>query len=246
MSDVRDRSARLFQAGEGTDRIQFFSDAVFAIALTLLVLDIRLPTDLGEHPGAGRVASALVELWPQFFGYLLSFVVIAINWVNHHRKFRVIGRWDSGLLIANFALLALVAFLPFPTSALAEYGAVTPVVVLYAATVAALNLAQLWLWVHARRRGLMSHSVDEGVYRFVIANLLAMPVIFGLSIAIAFVSASWAMYFWILTAPASALVVGMARRRYSPLRAAARPSSVTPDASAPGASASNESPADES
>ncbi|TPX06186.1 DUF1211 domain-containing protein [Schumannella luteola] len=221
--------------GDGTDRIQFFSDAVFAIAMTLLVLDIRLPADLGEHPDAARVTSALVELWPQFFGYLLSFVVIAINWVNHHRKFRVIERWDSGLLVANFTLLALVAFLPFPTSALSDYGAVTPVVVLYAATVAALNLAQAWIWVHARRRGLMSDSVDAGVYRYVIANLLAMPVIFGLSIAIAFVSASWAMYFWILTAPASAIVVGAARRRYSPLgastSASARAAAPEPDSS---------------
>src|ERR1700712_597521 len=95
--EIRDRHRRLFARGEDTDRLVFFSDAVFAIAMTLLVLDIRLPTlpddtNLWPHLGA---------LWSQMFAYALSFLLIALNWMTHHRKFRVIVRYDTTLIWIN-------------------------------------------------------------------------------------------------------------------------------------------------
>lgn len=206
MSDVRERYVRLFRRGEGTDRLQFFSDAVFAIALTLLVLDIRLPE------GEGDLLTELLDLWPQYFGFALSFVIIALNWVSHHAKFRVIRRFDSRLVWLNFLVLLLVAWVPFPTSVLSEYGAETPAVVLYAASVAALSLAQLAVWVYAVRGGLAEPDVDAGMFRYVVLNILPTPTVFLLSIPIALLDAAWAMYSWFLLFPANWIFSAISRR----------------------------------
>ena len=214
MSDVRERYARLFRRGEGTDRMQFFSDAVFAIALTLLVLDIRLPETEPEH-----LLDGLLALWPEYFAFALSFVIIGLNWISHHAKYRVIVRFDGGLIRWNFLLLFLVAIVPFPTSVLSEYGAQTPAVVLYAATVASLSVVQLLTWAYAVRAGLVTKDVDAAMFRYVALNILPSPVVFLLSIPIAFVDPQIAMYFWFAIVPAS-FVFGWISRR-SPGRASA-------------------------
>lgn len=207
MSDVRDRYARLFRRGEGTDRMQFFSDAVFAIALTLLVLDIRLPeTDPDE------LLDALLALGPQYLGFALSFVIIALNWMSHHAKYRVIVRFDGTLLRINFVLLFLVAWVPFPTSVLSDYGAETPAVVLYAASVALLSLAQLASWLYAYRAGLVSDEADAGVSRYVVLSILPAPVVFLLSIPIAFFAPDLAMWSWFAIFPVSMLSGWLIRR----------------------------------
>src|SRR4051812_12751262 len=95
--DVRTRYATLLARGAGTERIQFFSDAVFAIAMTLLVLEIRLPEVEDGDPTWADIGA----LWPQFFAYALSFAIIGLNWVTHHRKFLVIVRFDTLLMTIN-------------------------------------------------------------------------------------------------------------------------------------------------
>jgi uncharacterized membrane protein len=209
MTTVRDRYRALFERGESTERIEFFSDAVFAIAMTLLVLDIRLPSSAHDN-----VAEGLVELVPEIFAYVLSFGLIALNWMSHHRKFRVITGFDTRLMQLNLLLLLLVAFLPFPTSVLAETEAQVGSVVLYAATVAAISLAQLALWVYARHASLLAPSVDRGVFRYLARSLIITPAVFLLSIVIAFVWApDAAMYSWLLLIPASIIGDRVALRR---------------------------------
>ncbi len=209
MTDARGRYAAIFARGDSTDRLQFFSDAVFAIAMTLLVLDIKLP--IGTP--ADKLSDALVELWPQYFAYLVSFAIIAINWFTHHRKFQVIERFDTPLVWINLLLLVIVAFVPFPTSLLSEYGPETPDVVMYAATVAALAVVQWWLWAHARRAGLLANTVDDGVYRIVRAGLLPVPLVFGGSIVIAVFEPLLAMFSWFLVWPVSIVVDAVTTRR---------------------------------
>lgn len=218
MSDVRERYGKLFGRGEGTDRMQFFSDAVFAIALTLLVLDIRLPETEPEN-----LLPALLALWPQYFAFGLSFVIIALNWISHHAKYRVIVRFDGRLLRLNFVLLFLIAIVPFPTSVLSEYGAETPVVVLYAATVAALSITQLLIWTYAVRAGLTSKDVDAPMFRYIVLNILPAPLVFLLSIPIAFVDPQIAMYVWFAIIPMTWLFGWLARRpsRRNPATASA-------------------------
>jgi uncharacterized membrane protein len=98
-----------------TARVEFFSDAVFAIAITLLVLDIKVPTR-EQH-----LAAALLHQWPSYLAFLVSFANIGIMWINHHRMFTHIKRCNDVLLLLNLLLLLGVSIVPFPTATLAEH-----------------------------------------------------------------------------------------------------------------------------
>jgi uncharacterized membrane protein len=99
-----------------TGRLEAFSDGVFAVAITLLVLEIKLPQ-------VGRVSlwHELEHQWPQFFGYVLSFITIGIYWSNHHNMFKYIQRANQTLLLLNLFFLMCIVFLPFTTGELAAY-----------------------------------------------------------------------------------------------------------------------------
>jgi uncharacterized membrane protein len=96
-----------------TGRLETFSDGVFAIAATLLILEIRAPE-------SGSLAHALVHLWPSYLAYAISFVTIGIMWINHHTLFRQIGSVDRTFLAINVLFLLVIAFIPFPTEVLAR------------------------------------------------------------------------------------------------------------------------------
>jgi len=97
-----------------TNRLEAFSDAVFAIAITLLVLEIKVP-----HSGAA-LGSELVNLWPSYLAYAISFIVLGAIWINHHAMFQHIIRVDHLFLFINIIFLMFVAFLPFPTAVLSQ------------------------------------------------------------------------------------------------------------------------------
>jgi uncharacterized membrane protein len=97
-----------------TTRLETFSDGVFAIAATLLILEIRLP----EH---GSVTHGLLHLWPSYAAYTISFLTIGIMWINHHALFGVIDRVDRTFLAINIVFLMVIAFIPFPTEVLARH-----------------------------------------------------------------------------------------------------------------------------
>src|SRR6266508_3844418 len=103
-----------------TVRLEAFSDGVFAIAITLLVLEIRVP-ELETVAHHGGLWPALVALWPSYLGYLISFVTIGIMWANHHALFKYIRRCDRYFLIVNVVFLMGIAFVPFPTAVLAQH-----------------------------------------------------------------------------------------------------------------------------
>jgi uncharacterized membrane protein len=102
-----------------TGRVEAFSDGVFAIAITLLVLELKVP-HLGDAPGSSLVA-ALLRQWPSYVAFTSSFASILIMWVNHHRMFSFIRRADARFFYANGLLLFVVTLVPFPTAILAEY-----------------------------------------------------------------------------------------------------------------------------
>lgn len=106
------------KASRTTARLEAFSDGVFAIAITLLVLDIKVPVDL---PVNTRLASALLAQWPAYLAFVTSFATIGIMWINHHRLFNLIIRTDQMLYILNGLLLLGITFVPFPTKLVAEY-----------------------------------------------------------------------------------------------------------------------------
>jgi uncharacterized membrane protein len=138
----------------GPERLEAFSDGVFAIAITLLVLEIRVPgaDDLASNE---RLLAALGGLWPSYLGYLVSFATIGIMWANHHNLIRLVAKVSHILILANLLLLLIVGFVPFPTALLAgSLG--TPSaqvgVLIYVATFVALAVAFNILW-YAIRRG---------------------------------------------------------------------------------------------
>jgi uncharacterized membrane protein len=194
------------------DRLIFFSDAVFAVAITLLALDIRLPVQSGDL-GEPELAKALVAIAPQYFAYALSFLTVGQFWLGHHRKFRLIRRYDGVLLRINLLLLMFVAFVPFATRVLSEYRYGTSVR-FYAATmmvVGALSVATS-AWASHRDRLVASGVDGERVSPF---DGLAVPVVFGLSILFSFWSVNLAMFSWLLIFPAGRIVKMLQKQRRS-------------------------------
>jgi uncharacterized membrane protein len=100
-----------------TGRIEAFSDGVFAIAITLLVLEVRVP----HVEEGGSLAMALRDIWPSYVAYAVSFISIGIMWANHHNMFKDIARFDHSVVVLNLLLLMGISFLPFPTALVAEY-----------------------------------------------------------------------------------------------------------------------------
>ena len=147
----------------GPERLEAFSDGVFAIAITLLVLEIRVPP-AEDLASPDRLISALAALWPSYLGYVVSVVTVGIMWANHHNLFRLIGTVSHGLILANLLLLLGVGFVPFPTALLAATLG-TPSgqigVLVYAATFVGIAIAFNVLWYEVRRRpGVLRSNVD--------------------------------------------------------------------------------------
>lgn len=184
------------------DRVVYFSDAVFAIAITLLILpltDVRL--------GDERLVEALLALWPKLLSFLISFLVIAVCWLARHRAFHYLVRVDRRFLMLIGLVLLCVAFLPFPTSVLGEHGNTTAAVVLYAASMSALGLSMMTLWRYASRgRRLVTDELDARTIRYLRPNSPIVPALYPPSIPVAFVSPYAATAKWLLTFPAGALL----------------------------------------
>ena len=208
MEDLRSRYRRLFVTGSNTDRLVFFSDAVFAIAMTLLVIDLHVP----EAP-TGDALEVISSQLGGLFAYALSFTIIALNWMSHHRKFRVIETHDGTLMFLDLALLFVVAFVPFPTSLLSTFGGEKAAVVLYAFTVGLLGVLQFAIWTYAYRRGLVSREVTPAMNRYITVNQLSTPIVFWATIPIAlFWDGTIAMYAWFLLFPVGR-IGGLIQRR---------------------------------
>jgi uncharacterized membrane protein len=193
--------------GRELDRIVFFSDAVFAIAITLLVLDIHVP-EIPERLVDEQLPGRLLALWPKYLSYVLSFVVILMYWMAHHITFRAIKRYDRTLIWLNSLFLMCIAFLPFPTSLLGEYGDNQLAVAIYAASVAVARLLLTAVWWYASSgHRLIDESFPESTIRIYLVRGLAVALAFVISIGISFFSVSAAMYFWILLVVADNVLI---------------------------------------
>jgi TMEM175 potassium channel family protein len=115
----------------GKARFEAFSDGVFAIAITLLILEVHLPSSISATSSDGSQAHALVAIWPQYLVYVASFATIGIMWLNHHALFHNARHITLGVIVANLFLLLVISFLPFPTAVLGQLGLSRPAVVYY-------------------------------------------------------------------------------------------------------------------
>jgi uncharacterized membrane protein len=184
-----------------TNRLEAFADGVFAIAATLLVLEIQLPSD--------DVGQGLLDLWPSYFAYALSFLSIGIMWVNHHVVLSFTREADRTFLFINLFLLMAIAFVPFPTAIFAEHlqkDGARSAALAYGLTFVVIAVFFQLFWQYARRRLLrpdadrrevsgIDRSYRPGVPLYVVATLVALAsptaslALFA-AIALVYVSAS--------------------------------------------------------
>jgi uncharacterized membrane protein len=169
-----------------TNRLEAFSDGVFAIAITLLVLELNVPT--GDH-----LWHDLKEEWPSFAAFFVSFWVIGIIWVNHHGVLDHLGRADRPILYLNLLLLLTVVFIPFPTALLADHlksGADENVAALiYSATFFAMGASFGFLWTYiARHRELLGVELTDDQVKRTTARFLIGNPIYAVAVAISLIS----------------------------------------------------------
>ena len=221
------------ESGTDLERTAYFSDAVFAIAITLLVLDIRLP-EVSEEQLRTELPSLVIGLGPKFLSFVITFLVIGFYWLAHHRMFHYINRYDTRLLWMNILFLMSVAFLPFPTSVLSRESTTLNfvegsssieltlfsggssaseqfAVAFYAGSVAVtgLLLSGLW-WYAATENRLTTDHLTPRLASFVLLGALTTPLIFLLSIGISFINAEAAKFSWLLIP----ITISLLRRIY--------------------------------
>ncbi|MEV8344241.1 TMEM175 family protein [Streptomyces niveus] len=177
------------------ERLLAFGDAVFAIAITLLALDINVPNGLPE----GQVSEALRDVLPDVGAFLLSFSVIGLLWLAHHRMFALVGRIDRPLLYLYFALLADVAALPFPTRLVSEYGDTAVATAVYGGVIGLASLLTTGMAYHLLRHPeLRKPDVPTARARRTVLEGSIVAVVFATSVPMTLVSPTAAKYWWLL------------------------------------------------
>lgn len=175
------------------ERILFFSDAVFAIVITLLVLELKAPHI--ERAGFTEEAMrhALAELLPKFLGFVYSFFIVGMLWIEHHRIFRFIVSWDFGLVARNLVFLLFVAFVPFPTALFSENYYSRTAFVLYAAVFGLAALGKLWVWRYAvkKRETMIAAEVDNELIKQISLRSLAVPIACVLAVGLSFIAVAF-------------------------------------------------------
>jgi uncharacterized membrane protein len=177
----------------GYERTVAFSDGVFAIAITLLVLSIDVP----DVPGA-RLGDALSALGDDVLMYFIGFAVMGLFWDGHHRLFSEVSVFDARLVALNLVYLSLIAIMPFTTGLLGEYADVALAVAIYAGNVAAASLGELAMTGLALRERLL--AVEPRRARELVISGLIVPAVFCASIPIAYVNAGAAKWSWLALA----------------------------------------------
>ncbi len=181
--------------GPGThERLVFFTDAVFAITITLLALEIRLPAGAGELSESGLL-DALAAMWPRYLGYIISFLVIGFFWISHCAKFDRIERIDLRLVWLNLLFLLSLGLIPFASSVLSEsHGRLGTII--YAGLIVLSALMVQMFWLYARAAKLTTANLTKKEARAAGLPSVIVSAVFALSIPIAFFSPGGAEMTW--------------------------------------------------
>jgi uncharacterized membrane protein len=200
---------RYRRQGENLDfgRVVFFTDAVFAIAMTLLVVEVGVPEvtgNAGADPGA--LLDLLADKVPLLIAFFVGCFVIGSYWVAHHRFVSWLAAVDPAFLGLTVVYLSFVALLPFPAGVLGEFGDNPVSVVAFAANMIAVSTMEAVLFGHARRRHLFLEEWPEDVYRWEQVSSLSPVLLFVLSVPVAFVLPQLAILVWFLAIPLGRLL----------------------------------------
>ena len=186
-----------------TGRLEAFSDGVFAVAITLLALNLVVPHQDGDRP-VHDLLTALLAQWPSYLAYALSFLTILIMWVNHHTLFRFIKRTDHLFLLLNGLLLLVVTAIPFGTSLLASYlqsDQKKVAQVVYCGLSLAMAIIYSRMWAYAAYNGrLLDPAADSTLVQSITRQYAVGPLLYVAATALAFVSAEASLGVCILLA----------------------------------------------
>jgi uncharacterized membrane protein len=171
-----------------TARVEAFSDGVFAIAITLLILEIKVPS-----PESGELARQLLTEWPSYLSFVISFMFIGIMWMNHHRLFTHVKRCDELLVVLNLLLLFGVTFVPFPASVLAVHlgrAGQRTATLLFNGTYFAISIFFNILWRHASSgsRHLLASDVDMAAVHTITHQYAFGPILYLICFVLGWVS----------------------------------------------------------
>ncbi|HTW01160.1 MAG TPA: TMEM175 family protein [Streptosporangiaceae bacterium] len=214
MSEDSRASARREPDGVPTvDRLLTLSDGVVAIALTLLVLQLRVPPHLGNANSASQLAAQLGDDGDQLISYVISFYIVANFWLVHHRVFIQLRGQSEDLAWLNFAFLFTISIMPFASDLIGQYGENPLAVTIFAVNLLLASLATQATLELARRHGLMVKGADPKDRRAGMIRALGSSVVILLSIGVAWVNPDLAKYLWLLMALVPRLAVHLANRR---------------------------------
>lgn len=200
-------------AGEDPNaRLLALSDGVIAVAITLLVLDMRLPEGFGAFNDQ-ELWAALLGLWPRMLAYLLSFAVIGSFWFSHRAKFNRIVRTDGTLMWVNMLFLLTIGLVPFTTNLIAESGGSLSTAI-YAGTMVVSGLSLAWMWAHAERNKMLDPATTKEESRRQLTTTLLVTGIFAVSVPLSVAHSDLAKYFWLLIIPVNFLLRVLSVQRW--------------------------------
>ncbi len=189
--------------GTDTGRIAAFTDGVMAIAITLLVLNIKVPA-IPRGRVTAELPGALWDALPSIGSYALSFIVVGIYWMSHHRIFTFIIRYDRRLLWLNTLFLLSVSFIPFASELNGAYGTDRVAFAIYALNLVLTGVMLTTIWLHAsQHHRLIAADLDPRLIRYLSLRGLILPIIALVGIGISFVSPEYANFAWLLAWPLS-------------------------------------------
>jgi uncharacterized membrane protein len=174
-------------------RLLALTDGVFAFAITLLIVNVALPA--GTHQA--DLPTALRDLWPTYKAFAISFIVIGLYWTIHVRQFRLITKYNSQLMWLNLLFLLFIVIIPFSTSVMSDYRGELPVII-YAANLACAGFAATVTWLYAtQNHRLVAENLSRAFIKRGIILRLVTPIIFLLSIGVAFFNTTIAQVLWV-------------------------------------------------
>jgi len=178
------------------ERIALFSDAIFAIAITLLIIEIKVPELPKGHVTDRELGMSLIEMIPKFVGFFLSFFVIGLYWHAHHRLFRYVVRSSQKLLWANLLFMLPIVIMPFSTVFFSEYynGALRVPLLVYMINISFSGLLSLRLWnIVGNPENHLTAGLDRVVLNYNRARAIFIPCIFIFTFCLSFIS-PWLSY----------------------------------------------------
>jgi uncharacterized membrane protein len=173
-------------------RTEAFSDGVFAIIITLLILEIKLP-HLGNCSNSSELLAELISLSPKIISWAVSFFFIAVMWVQHHNVFRMADKIDYGTVWVNNVLLFFVCFLPFPTALMGEYPNNRLAVLIFGLIGTLASFMQVFLYAYVAKNNLHEHYNRKSVYKNVKRSFVLAPFLMVIAIGVSFIS-TWLPY----------------------------------------------------